>query len=190
MIQIVGGEEFKEIQPEGNLQLRYAISNYGRLVSFTDDIQEGRIVKGTTTDGYRIFRYKIRVNEMVKHKHKFFYRMVAESFLPKQSEDQMYVLHLDRNRLNVRASNLKWATKEEMLDFQNKSPYVLAARKKRQSVVLEKGHKLTSTQVMHLKRLQDPNRKTRIKMLAKQFGISETHLYRIKNGENWGKVNV
>jgi hypothetical protein len=29
-----------------------------------------------------------------------------------------------------------------------------------------------------------------LKMLAKQFGISEMQLYRIKSGENWGHVKI
>jgi hypothetical protein len=36
----------------------------------------------------------------------------------------------------------------------------------------------------------DPNRKTRLKLIAKQFGISEMQLYRIKSGENWGHIKV
>jgi hypothetical protein len=40
------------------------------------------------------------------------------------------------------------------------------------------------------KKLLDPNRKTRIRILAKQFGVSEMQLYRIKSGENWGDIEV
>jgi hypothetical protein len=53
------------------------------------------------------------------------------------------------------------------------------------------GPKLTETKVMRLKKiLLDPNRKTRMKILAKQFGVSEMQLYRIKSGENWGHIKV
>jgi hypothetical protein len=53
------------------------------------------------------------------------------------------------------------------------------------------GYKLTEAKVKILKRkLLDPNRKTRVKMLARQFGVSEMQLYRIKIGENWGHVKV
>jgi DNA-binding Xre family transcriptional regulator len=40
------------------------------------------------------------------------------------------------------------------------------------------------------KKLLDPNRKTRYKILAKQFGVSEMQLHRIKTGENWGHIIV
>ena len=40
------------------------------------------------------------------------------------------------------------------------------------------------------KMLANPNRKTRLRLIAKQFGISEMQLYRIKSGENWGHVEI
>jgi hypothetical protein len=47
------------------------------------------------------------------------------------------------------------------------------------------------TKVMRIKKmLQNPNRKTRIKMIAKQFGVSEMQIFRIKSGENWGHIVV
>lgn len=50
---------------------------------------------------------------------------------------------------------------------------------------------LTQTQVMLLKKkLLDPNRKTRLKILAKRYGVSEMTLHRIKTGENWGHIKV
>jgi DNA invertase Pin-like site-specific DNA recombinase len=53
------------------------------------------------------------------------------------------------------------------------------------------GHKLTANKVKFIKkRLADPNRTIRLKMLAKQFGISEMQLYRIKRGENWGHIKI
>lgn len=40
------------------------------------------------------------------------------------------------------------------------------------------------------KRILDPNRKTRLRLIAKEFGISEMQLNRIKRGENWGHIKV
>ena len=40
------------------------------------------------------------------------------------------------------------------------------------------------------KKIFDPNRRTRMRLIAKQFGISEMQLYRIKSGENWGSVKI
>ena len=100
--------------------------------------------------------------------------------------------HLDYVRNNDVVKNLKWATREEMIAHSNKSPHVLAALNN----LIEHnkkadGAKLTSTSVIRIKKmLQNPNRKTRIKMIAKQFGVSEMQIFRIKSGENWGHIKI
>ena len=191
-------EKFIELELDDELQLRYAISNFGRLVSFTKSIEYGRVLNGSITEGYRIFRYRIRLGKKILYKHRFFHRLVAENFLENPSEEQTYVLHLDHNLSNDVVGNLKWATKQEMLDHQQTNPKVLKARKisgkrivaynKKRGVV---GNKLTSTQVIHIKKLlAKPNRKTRLKIIARRFGISEMQLYRIKTGENWGHIKI
>ena len=194
MLRFYPAEIFKEIKLEDKLQLRYAISNYGRLVSFTDKMEEGRFVKGTKQDGYKIWRYKTRDAEnKIRNKHLFFFKLVAEYFIPKTSDDQVYVLHLDRKRANDYVENLRWATKAEMIDHSKKSPYVIEAKKKQLQELRDRkdGNKLSTTQVMWLKKkLLNPNRKTRMKILAKQFGVTEMTLYRIKSGENWGHIKV
>jgi len=196
MLRFYKEEVFKEISIADKLQLRYAISNFGRFVSFTDKIEEGRFVKGGKQDGYRIWRFSVRdENNKRRHKYIFLYKLVAEYFIPKTSEEQVYVLHLNYNRADDYVKNLQWATRPEMLLHGKKSPYVIAARKKQLAELKEKrkqqGNKLTSTQVMLLKkRLLDPNRKTRLKILARQYGVTEMTLQRIRTGENWGHIKV
>lgn len=196
MLKFYSTETFKEIFLKEKLQLRYAISNFGRLVSFTDKIEEGRIVNGGKQDGYRIWRFSYRdENFKLRYKYYFLYKIVAEYFIPKTSDDQVYVLHLNYKRDDDHVKNLQWGTRAEMLAHGKKSPFVIAARNKQLAEIrakrLHKGNKLTSTQVMLLKkRLFDPNRKTRLKMLARQFGVSEMTLHRIKTGENWGHIKI
>lgn len=189
MTRFFPGEEWREIKPEGNFKFRYAVSSFGRLMSFMNEFEDGRILKGGSVDGYKIFRYKISVNGKTKNKHLFFNKLVAENFIPKNSGEQIYVLYLDYNKTNNRVDNLKWATKEEMREHQYKNPLVIEGRKKTHEKKIGDGHKLTAAKVMVIKKkLFDPNRKTRMKMIARQFGISEMQLYRIKSGENWGHV--
>ena len=193
MLRFFATEIFKEISFDGKLQLRYAISNFGRLVSYKDKPELGQFVKGTTTEGYRIFRYKIRDTENnIKNRHYFYYRLVAEYFIAKTSEEEIYVLHLDRNRANDYVGNLRWATKAQMLEHRKTSPLVIEAKQKLiQNRINSDGNKLTTTQVMWLKKkLLDPKRKTRLKILAKKFGVSEMTLHRIRTGENWGHIKV
>jgi hypothetical protein len=190
MLKKFTGEVFKDLHIHPHLRRRYAISNYGRLVSYTESIDDGKVLKGSNTEGFRTFGYKVpkKGGKKYSYHHIMLHRKVAELFLPKESEDQTYVLHLDHRKDNDHVSNLKWATRAEQLEHWKKSPNVIAARYAPREI---KGRKLTSTDVIRLKkRIFDPNRKTRMKLLAKEFNISEMQLFRIKRGENWGHIKV
>ncbi len=193
MLRFFPAEVFKKFEIEHKLQLNYAISNYGRVVSYKDKIEDGRFIKNFPTQGYAVFRYKVYTpGEKAKTKHIFVYKLVAENFVPKTSEDQDHILHLDFNKGNDFAGNLKWATTAEMREHIKKSPFVIEAKRKLVQIRINgDGNKLTTTQVIWLKKkLLDPNRKTRLKLLAKQFGVSEMTLHRIRTGENWGHIKV
>lgn len=189
-------EQWKEIDLGGDkLRYHYAISNYGRIVSFSDSIEKGRLLKGSLVDGYPVFRYKqfykSAAGTTIKNKQLFVHKLVAKYFGHERSSEHEYVIHLDYNKLNNHIDNLKWTTKREMELHQQKNPNVLKAREKRKETKPYKGHKLNATQVKRLKKkIFDPNRKTRLKIIAKQFGISEMQLYRIKSGENWGHISI
>src|SRR5690606_1099086 len=192
MFRLISGEIFREIQFDTPRKLRYAVSNKGRLVSFTDEIRKGTLLKGSFVEGYQTLRLKRFEKNKVTSQSIFIHKIIAELFLDKTSEEQKYVLHLDYNRANNDISNLCWATYEEKLKHHRKSPYVAEARKK----LIEHnrksdGTKLSGTDVIRLKKMiNDPERKTRLKIIAKQFKISEMQLYRIKKGENWAHIKV
>lgn len=192
MIRLYPQEVFKQVIIDYPLRLKYAVSNRGRLASYVDEVENGNILIGGKADGYKTLRYLIREDGKVRSKTLFMFRLIAEFFIPKTSEDQKYVLHLDYVRDNDNLNNLKWATYDEMLAHGRKSPHVLEARRKLLELNIKSdGRKMTVTKVIYLKKLlKDPNRKTRLKMLAKQFGISEMQVSRIKSGENWGHIKV
>ena len=191
-ILIYPNEEFKEIQLEDKLKLRYAVSNKGRLISFADSIDFGRELKGSMTDGYKLFKYKLYSEGRIINKHLFVYKLVAQYFIPKSADNQDCVLHLDRKRDNDDHRNLKWATREEMLDHSRNSPFVKQAQRDLIEHNLNAdGKKLTVTKVIHIKKLlSKPVQRTRLKMIAKQFGVSEMQIRRIKSGENWSQVEI
>ena len=141
---------------------------------------------------YILFKYKQFNDGKIFNKHLFFSKLIAELFIPKTSEDQIYVLHLDRIRDNDDVRNLKWATREEMLEFGRQSPFVIQAKKNLlEHNIKANGKKLTVTKVMLIKKLlAKPEQRTRLKMIAKQFGVSEMQIRRIKSGENWGHIVV
>jgi hypothetical protein len=193
MLRFYPAEIFKKFEIEHKLQLNYAVSNFGRILSYKDKIEDGRFIKNSAVEGYTVFRYKVYTpGEKVKTKHLYVYKLVAEYFLTKSSEDQDRVLHLDFNKGNDYVGNLKWATTAEMREHHKKSPFVIEAKRNLVQIRIKgDGNKLTTTQVIWLKKkLLDPNRKTRLKILAKKFGVSEMTLHRIRTGENWGHIKV
>jgi DeoR/GlpR family transcriptional regulator of sugar metabolism len=49
--------------------------------------------------------------------------------------------------------------------------------------------KLTAIQVRKIKeQLSKPTRRVTIKQLAEKYNVSEMTMYRIKSGENWGRI--
>ena len=193
MVKIFALEKFKEFHIDPPRKFRYAISNYGRVVSFIDKIEDGVILKGSTSDGYRLFTYKERQEDgKIKNKSFFLYKLVADAFLEKTSDDQVSILHLDRNRANDFHMNLRWVTREERLEFVSQSPFVIEAKKR--LIEYKKkadGSKLTSTNVILIKKmLADPKRGNNIKAIAKRFNVSPMQIYRIKRGENWGHIEI
>ena len=117
--------------------------------------------------------------------HSLVHKLVADYFLKKLSENHTIVAHLDYNKLNNRASNLKWMTHEENVVHQRSSPHVIADKENRRARA-SKTSKLSLTKVMLLKKLLNEGKP--VKSLIKQFKVSDMQIYRIKNGENWGDV--
>lgn len=181
------GETWKEIDFSSySSNLSYAISNYGRVLSFKEGIEiDSKLLKGGILGGYPILKTRMKGKDVTFYIHK----LVAKAFLEKKSDVHTFVLHLDYDKKNNLVKNLKYATKEEYLKHHSKNPLVLEARKSIPKP--QKGHKLTSTEVLRIKKMiQNPSRKTRMRLIAKQFGISEMQLYRIKSGENWGHIEI
>ncbi len=120
--------------------------------------------------------------------HSLVHRLVATYFVKKPSENHTIVAHLDYDKLNNRASNLKWMTPEQNVLHQSESPYVIAelAKRKGSTQEVSRNSKLTVTKVMLLKKMLNNGRD--IKALVKQFKVSDTQILRIKRGENWGDI--
>lgn len=192
MIQLNRGEEFREIKIEAPLQLRYAISNQGRLISFKENILEGNELNGGMVEGYKVFKYNIKVDGKRKCKHFLFYRLVAEYFLPKTDDTKSFVLHLDYDKVNDRLENLRWANQQELTAHHIKNPAVIEGKAKTIAHNIKAdGRKLTSTQVIRIKKmLERKDNKTRLVMIAKQFNITTQQLYRIRTGENWSHIKI
>tara|TARA_R110002049_G_scaffold6287_1_gene40166 strand:- start:732 stop:1277 length:546 start_codon:yes stop_codon:yes gene_type:complete len=172
-------EKWKEIEFDENISEneKFKISNYGRVINCKGEKEF--LVKEYFINGYQNLPLKQKRNG--KLTSRYVHKLVGEHFLEKN--DGIYVIHLNYDKTDNRVGNLKWTTKREKEIHQFSNPEYKNKPRKRTYA------KLTETRVKLIKRkINDPNRRTRMKMIAKQFGISEMQLYRIKNGENWRSV--
>lgn len=187
MIKNFRQERWKPFHKEAwQERFRYQVSNYGRVISFVKN-PKGELLKGGKSQGFLTF---VACLKNGKKQACYIHRVVAELFLPKKEGDK-FVIHLNYNKTENHVSNLSWATKDEWVAHQQENPQVKENKIKRRRRTIKCYSKLTYAQATILKKkLLDPERKTRIRVLAKQFGVSEMQLYRIKSGENWGDIKV
>lgn len=166
------------------LRNRYAVSSLGRIASYREDVlEDGKLLNGSLTTGYRTLN-------LHRPGHKgtlYIHRELARLFLDKPGTRHKFVIHKNHDKLDNNVKNLKWATLEEMIGHQQSSPAKIAYKKKQAERTV--GLKLTAAQVKKIKeQLNNKNRRLTIKQLADKYAVSEMTMYRIKSGENWGRV--
>lgn len=186
MIKKINGEIWKQLQFKGwkLLRKKYAVSSHGRAASYYEDIHEdGKILEGSITSGYKTLNLHIDGNNGTI----YFHREIARLFNKKNSPREKFVIHLNHNKTDNSAKNLKWATQSDVSIHQQKSPEKIAYKKVQHSRT--QGLKLSLAQVKAIKAtIDNPRRKLTYKQLADKYNVSEMTIYRIKSGENWGNV--
>ena len=186
MIKKIQGEIWKQLQFSGSSKLRkkYAVSSIGRAASYTDTVNtDGKLLNGSLTSGYRTLNLHVNDSNGTIYLH----REVAKLFCKKASPKHKYVIHRNHKKNDNDYKNLKWATLDEVSEHQQSSPQKIAYKKKQANKT--EGLKLTITQVKAIKEsINNPKRKLTYKQMAEKYDVSEMTLYRIKSGENWGKV--
>ena len=160
---------------------RYEVSNFGRLRSLQNDAK-GTIIKGSVIQGYRSLNVRLPKGKTF---NRYIHKLVAETFVKRDSPEHKFVIHLDYDKVNNHFENLKWVTKDEMVEHNRENPAVKNKPIPRNT----KNYKLTETKVRMIKKMLQ-NENTRLKMIAKQFGITHTQLNRIRSGENWGYLKT
>lgn len=159
------------------------VSNLGRVIKIVKGKEEPILCKQTVMVGY--YAITARCTDG-KTRSMYVHRLVAMAFVKKATEEHTIVIHKNFEKLENEASNLDWMTLKKHYKYRTTTPLFKAVDRR-----FKANQKLTEESVALIKKLvNDPNRKTRMKMIAKQFGISEMQLYRIKNGTNWGYVKA
>jgi len=176
-------EEWKDLELDYiSEKSKYKISNYGRIISYYYK-SEGVLLKLSNIHGYKALNCK---DKKGKQKTLYAHRLVGQFFLNEPKEGQILVLHKDNQRHNNYYKNLFWASEKEHFHHNLKFDRGFYKNQKYRA-----WSKLTESQVKIIKKkLADPKRKTKMKVLARQFGVSTMQISRIKSGENWGTVTI
>jgi hypothetical protein len=185
MIKKINGEIWKPLKFKGwqSMRNKYALSSLGRAASYKDDIEEGKLLEGSLTSGYRTLNLHIDGNNGTIYLH----REIAKLFNKKNSPKQKFVIHLNYNKTDNNTKNLKWASQKEAMEHQQNSPHKAAYKKVQTG--RSKGLKLNANQVKAIKTiLANPKRKLTHQQIAQKYKITPMTIYRIKSGENWGSI--
>ncbi len=168
-LKLESGEKFIQLPipktPNGN---RYAITNHGRVISYTTTPQEGRFLRLGKIGKYR--------GASMGRKTFLVQRLVAKYFVKKTSASQRFVIHINFNNHNNHYKNLKWVNREDMEKHVRENPHAL-----------KRGNqKLTADKVRLIK--QELQKGKTLKMIAQKFHVTDMTIHRIKTGENWGHI--
>lgn len=158
--------------PQG---LQYAVSNLGRMISFSKNMREGHFLKPGRLSNYPC----VSIFSNKKKKTVLIHRLVARHFVKQVSSAHKFVIHVNYNKEDNSYKNLKWATRDQTSKHWQSNP---APHK-------HGNQKLSIEKVKTIKKLILSN-KFSLKKLAKKFGVSDMQIYRIKTGENWGHVKI
>lgn len=177
-LKFLPGEKWAELNLPGIKTVKYyAVSNHGRVISYEENLKQGTLLK----PGF-VSRFPAVVIGRTSNGRKTLtiHRLVATYFLRKPSPKHNFVIHLDHVKHNNHYSNLKWVTHETQIDHAKRDPIWLTKKNPM--------HKLNAVKVKAIKEKMLAGKK--IKVLAKQYGVSEMQIYRIKSGENWSHIEV
>ena len=171
-------DEVWRVVPETNNG--YQVSNYGRIKSFAYNKTDGKILKCSVINRFKMVQITTNNGPSRVYVHK----LAAQVWIPKPSDKHTFVTHIDGNLKNNQISNLEWHTRESL----NEKHRELALRNESlpNRTKVYRNSKLKEADIALLKSMLE--RGVVQSKIAKLFSISEMQVTRIKRGENWGHV--
>lgn len=177
-------EEWKDYLHKENRKV-YSISNRGNVRSLDSD---GNIFHHTAykNNGYRCIPYrKANGKNGLIYVHKVMLQIWVEN--PHNYKRYRFI---NGNYSNCHASNLEWISDElfsSLVKKRSKESFLRSEKRKYPT-----NAKLSAAKVAVIKKriIENEKRETPMKwtLLAKQFGIDYAHLYRIRKGHMWAKI--
>ncbi|MFT4664227.1 MAG: hypothetical protein ACI8YQ_002717 [Polaribacter sp.] len=162
--------------------VNYYFSDYGRMKSVHKVTEaENQLTGGR--DKYGNTKLSIRLIENRRQEY-YLHRLVGDEFIEPETLGHKFLIRVDNDKENNHFKNLQWMTQDEMTAHQTKFG-VFDINNKKPSP----NQKMTETKVRLLKKRLAKG-KTKRKILAKDFNITETQVRRIERGENWGHVTI
>lgn len=151
---------------------RYFFGNDGSVwyKGKSGELKKFKHFSGKATNGY----CKVHLtNDTKQRKSYWLHRVIAMLFL-ENIENKEFVNHKDGNKLNNSVDNLEWTTRSE----NEKHAHKIGLKDFK-----GKNGKLTKEEVLQVKRLSTEGINQRV--IAKTYGITQSAVSRIKNGDNW-----
>lgn len=161
---------------------KYSVSSFGRVKSHCYN-EEGKLRKllyEAKTGGL-----KVELSVGGKKSKMLVHRLIAEVFVENDDPiNKTMVTHLDGNKENNRAENLKWMNHEEWME-RNKKRY----KTETDADWAKRGNSHLNMESARLIRKLSAQGVTNVK-LAKLFRISAMQVVRIKRNENWKEIET
>lgn len=171
-IKLLSGEKISILSFKKSAKgLRYAVTSAGRIISFTEDARQGRIIKASNLNGY--------LGVAIGNKSYNVHRLAAKQFQKPATKKHKIVIHLNYKKDDNRSKNLKWVTLAESFAHTHKNPNYKNSG----------ASKLTESQVINIKKLLQRGNLS-LKAIAQKYDVSDMQIFRIKSGENWGHIKI
>ncbi len=156
----------------------YLVSNYGRVWS---NRRRGEYLIPCNNNSAGYYRVRLTANGERDYNVS---RLVAKAFIP-NPENKPEVNHKDGRKVNNRDINLEWITHRDNIKHAFKSGLKYGLKGERNPNV-----KLTSDDVrIIIDRLAaHPGRSSIVPMLAKEYGVSISLIYRLRYGTAWRHI--
>ena len=147
----------------------YFVSNYGRVKSYRQHKKKGKLKKQACSKGF----YFVIISVCGKQKSLYIHKIVAEAFI-ENPDNSKYVKHVNGDKNDNFYGNLKWITAKETKIGKHNKPGIPIYTKLKPEQVSEIKFQLNNGAVQA--------------HLAREYGISDMQITRIKRGENWSKI--